>query len=317
LGQLKTKFAMRAMEVWSKTAKASWEKEGVVSWGFEQIPERISIRVAGGSAFAYPAVVDEGESVSLRALSSKEQAEKASRGGVRRLFLLHMGENAGRLERSLPNSLQMATLAGYVGSNAKEIREQMVERVLDDAFGLSDPEEIPRTKKVFLSRLEKGKVLLHGKIAQIGALATEVGQNLAKVDSTLRNLVGKPGASRAALDDVRGQLQHLLPKGLFEDCGLDRIVHLPRYLRGVQIRLERLPNDPRRDADKAIQVIPLCQAYWERRDVLIKRGVSAEDLEAYRWLIEELRVSLFAPELKTVVPVSAQKVAERWKLLNR
>jgi ATP-dependent helicase HrpA len=317
LRALKSKFALRAMEVWSKTAKASWEKEGLVSWSFDQIPERIAIQVAGGSAFAYPAVVDEGSSVSLRALSSKAQADKVSRAGVRRLFLLHMGENEGRLERSLPNSLQMATLAAYVASNAKEMREQMVEGVLDTVFELAAPEEVPRTKRAFLARLEAGKLALHARMSQMGALATDVGQTLAKVDSTLRNLAGKPGASRAALDDVRGQLQKLLPKGLFEHSPLERIAHLPRYLRAAQIRLERLTNDPRRDADKALQVVPLCQAYWEKRDLLAKRGVSEQELDAYRWLLEELRVSLFAPEVKTVVPVSSQKVAERWKLLCR
>jgi ATP-dependent helicase HrpA len=135
------------------------------------------------------------------------------------------------------------------------------------------------------------------------------------VESTLRNLAGKPGAARAALDDARDQIAALLPKGLFLEVSLGRLAHLSRYLRGIQVRLERLPQDPRRDGDKAAQVVPLWQAFRDGREALIKRGVPEEELEAFRWLVEELRVALFAPELKTALPVSPQKVAERWKFL--
>ena len=163
---------------------------------------------------------------------------------------------------------------------------------------------------------ERGRPLVHPRIAQMGQAVTEVGVVLGKVESMLRNLSGKPGAARTALDDAREQIASLLPKGLLLHVPMDRLGHLPRYLRAIQVRLERLPNDPRRDADKAAQVVPVWQSFRERREALRSRGVPEDELESFRWLVEELRVCLFAPELKSPLPVSPQKVAERWKSLS-
>ena len=116
-------------------------------------------------------------------------------------------------------------------------------------------------------------------------------------------------------DDVRTQVDFLLPVGLFSRAPVDRLAHLPRYLRAAQIRLERLPNGPQKDQSKAAQVLPFWQDYLKHQQGLRDKGVPAEELESFRWLIEELRVSLFAPELKAAVPVSPQRLTEQWKRL--
>jgi ATP-dependent helicase HrpA len=312
---LKARFEVSAREVWSRAAKASWEREGITSFNFDSLPERITLQVAGASAFAYPALVDGGDSVALRALSSKQAADQATRAGLRRLFLFHLGETSERLQQLISTSLSITALAAYVAVNTRQLRDQLVERALDETFGLSAPEAMPRTRKVFLDRFEKGRARVQTRIVEMSALSNEVGLALSRVETTLRNLAGKPGAARASLEDAKQQLAALLPKGLFARTAWERLAHLPRYLRAIQVRLERLPNDPRRDADKAAQVVPIWQVFVERRGALRASGVPEEDLERFHWLVEELRVCLFAPELKTVVPVSPQKVAEQWKAL--
>ncbi len=316
LRPLQARFAARAREVWTKSARSSWERSGLVTWNFGALPKKVPLHVAGGAGFAYPALIDDGSSVSLRALPSREAADQATRAGLRRLCLLALGETVERLERSVPGSLHLAALAAHVASNAKELREHVVVRALDDVFDLGDAASFPRDKREFEERLSRGRPLLATRIAQIGQVTTDVGMVLGKVESTLRNLAGKPGAARAALDDARDQIGNLLPKGLLLTIPMDRFAHFPRYLRGIQVRLERLPNDPRRDADKAAQVVPAWQSFTQRRDTLLSRGVPEEELESFRWLVEELRVCLFAPELKSPLPVSPQKVAERWKSLS-
>src|SRR4029079_6141426 len=114
----------------------------------------------------------------------------------------------------------------------------------------------------------------------------------------LRTLTGKPGAPRAALDDMRMQLTYLAPPGLLLRAPRERLAHLPRYLRAIQIRLERLPNGPQKDQAKAEQVLPFWNDCLLQHESLRARGVPAEDLEALRWLVEEYRVSIFAPELR-------------------
>lgn len=314
---LQTRLQARAREVWSRSARASWEREGLTSWTFDAMPARISIQVAGGSAFAYPAIVDAGDSVALRALPSQEAAERATTAGLRTLVLLHLGESLSRLERAISGSLQFATLASRVADDPKQLRAQLVRRSVDEVFAINDPAGHPRDKRAFLERVERGRGKLAPRLAQAGALANELGTLLSKAEATLRGLAGKPGASRAALEDVRAQLDSLLPKGLIEHTPWERLGHLPRYVKAIQVRLERLPHDPRRDADKAAQVVPVWQSFQQKCQALQTRGVPAEELDSFRWLLEEMRVCLFAPELKTVVPVSPQKVADQWRMLAR
>jgi ATP-dependent helicase HrpA len=152
-------------------------------------------------------------------------------------------------------------------------------------------------------------------LPKLGALARDIGVELDRAQSMLRSMTGKPGAPRPALDDVRTQIAYLLPVGLFARTPLDRLAHLPRYLRAIQVRLERLPNGPQKDQAKAAQVLPFWQDWLKHHEGLRARGVPAEELASFRWLIEELRVSLFAPELKAAVPVSPQRLAEQWRRL--
>lgn len=315
LSELKSRLGARARETWASSAKVTWEKTGLVAWTFDQLPERVGIQVAGGSAYCYPALVDDGTSVSLRALASKEEADRATHGGLRRLLLLQVG-GLGALERQVPSSLPMAALAARVAASTTELREQLALRAIDDTFDLLSPSQFPRNRRAYADRWERGRPRLQPRLAELAALAQEIGAALSKVEAMLRNLVGKPGASRTALDDASAQAAALLSRGLFAATRGEHLQRIPRYLRAIQIRLERLPHDPRRDADKAAQVVPLWQSYQQLSPTLRSRGVPDHELESFRWLLEELRVGLFAPELKTAVPVSPQRVAELWKSLN-
>jgi ATP-dependent helicase HrpA len=165
--------------------------------------------------------------------------------------------------------------------------------------------------------VETGKIDLGTRLTVLSKLAEEIGVELGRVEQTLRSLTGKPGAPRTALAEIRVQVDQLVPSGFLSRERVERLAHLPRYLRAVLVRLERMPNGPQKDQSKAEQVVPLWNAWLEQHEKLRARGVPAEDLETFRWLIEELRVSLFAPEQKAAVTISPQKLAEMWKGLAR
>ena len=267
--------------------------------------------------FAYPGLVDRESSVAIRAFASPASAEEASRGGILRLLLLQMGTSLPKIERDLPSSLALNALEARIGKGSATLRRQIAARALDEAFGLRAPSSLPRSRAVFNERLDAGRRRLPAILGSLGKLAQEIGAELDRTEAALRATAGAPGAPRSAIDDMRTQLAHLLPPGLLLREPLDRLAHLPRYLRAVRVRLERLPNGPQKDQSKAQQVLPAFSDYLRQRDALASRGVPAEDLEAFRWLLEELRVSLFAPELKTPIPVSPQRVAEQWADLTR
>jgi ATP-dependent helicase HrpA len=226
--------------------------------------------------------------------------------------LLQLGGALNKLEQQVPQVVAMSSLADLAGSAP---RRQLVLRALDEAFLLDDPASFPRTRKEFVERLEAGQKRLPAALAELGKLAQEIGGELDKTRAELRALAGKPGAPRAALDDVRVQLEHLVPPGLLQRAPRERLAHLPRFLRAIRVRLERLPNGPQKDQAKAAQVLPFWNDWLKHHAGLRARGVPTEDLESFRWLLEEYRVSLFAPEVRTSVAVSAQRLTEQWKAL--
>jgi len=316
LHDLKRQLGPRARQVWTASARVPWERTGLRSWSFDRLPERLPIVVGGSSTLCYPALVDDGNGVSLRALSSEAEAERATRQGLRRLFLLQMGSAQGAVDTTLRDSLPLAALARFVAGTTTSLHEQIRLRAIDDSFALHDPAMFPRDREAFAQRFGAGRSALARRLAELATLAHDMGAALMKAESMLRTCTGKPGAPRNALDDIRRHMESLLPRDLFEHTPSDRLVHIPRYLRGVHIRLERLPLDPRRDAAKASQVVPLWESFQSKREMLRNRGVPTQDLESFRWLLEELRVAVFAPELRTAVPVSPARAAELWKSLS-
>jgi ATP-dependent helicase HrpA len=116
-------------------------------------------------------------------------------------------------------------------------------------------------------------------------------------------------------DDIATQLQRLVPKRFVVDTPYAQLQHLPRYLKAITMRLDKLRADPARDAARLAELRPLESRYWRR--VAERKGVTDARLDEYRWLIEELRVSLFAQELRTPQPVSVKRLDKAWQALDR
>jgi ATP-dependent helicase HrpA len=131
------------------------------------------------------------------------------------------------------------------------------------------------------------------------------------VRASIKPLAGRPGVTRAALDDIQSQLGRLIPPELIRVTSIARLGHITRYLKAIVVRLQRLSHDPQKDQQKAAQVAPFWQRYLTRRDD------GSPEHEELGWLIEEFRVQVFAPELKTAVPVSAQRLQDLWAKLAR
>ncbi len=309
LADLQDRLAVAARQAWSALPRASWEREGLRAWSFETLPAEAPVEIAGRKLLAYPALVDTDTGVSLRPLPSRAAADEATRAGLRRLFLLQLGATLDGLEKQIPAAAAMSGLSDAVG----EPRKKLARRALEEAFLLADAASFPRTRSAFAERLDSGKRRLPAQLADLGRTAQEIGVELDRARAALRGLAGKPGAPKASLDDVRAKLSYLVRPDTFTRTPRERLAHLPRYLRAIQLRLERLPNGPQKDQTKAAQVVPFWTDWVTHHEGRRARGVPEEELEAFRWLVEELRVSVFAPELKAAVPVSPQRLADLWK----
>ena len=314
LADLCERLGPRAREAWSAARPTGIEKSDLTSWSWDTLPAKVPVQIGALRIHGYPALVDMTTSVAIRVLPSERAAKDATIAGLRRLFLLQLDTSLGKLEQQLPTVLGSGLFAERAGTTAWTPKRQIVLHVLDETFGL-EGDALPRTRAAFLDRLTEGKARLLPNLSAFGRLAQEIGTELGKVDTALRGLDGKPGAPRVALDDVRRQLAHLVSPGCLRLYPRDRLASLPRYLRAIQMRLSRLQNGPQKDQSKMEQVQPFFRDYIERRGLLLARGVPEEDLESFRWLVEELRVSVFAPELRAAVPVSPQRLSELWKTM--
>ncbi|HEU4732210.1 MAG TPA: DUF3418 domain-containing protein, partial [Kofleriaceae bacterium] len=156
-----------------------------------------------------------------------------------------------------------------------------------------------------------------GTLAQLGLVAAELSAELDQVRLALKPLAARPGLPRAVFDDVQSQLALLVPPDLLHAAPLTRLGHLARYLKAIQVRLQRQANDPQKDQQKAAQVAPFWRSYLAKRDELRGKGRPLAELDEFGWLIEELRVQTFAPELKTAVPISPQRLQDLWTRVAR
>jgi ATP-dependent helicase HrpA len=314
LADLQRTLGSRARQLWATVPRERHERAGLVAWDIDELPASVTVQIGGRAVLAYPALVDRDTAVDVRLLESSAAAAEATRAGLRRLFLLQLRTTLGKLEAQLPAALARAALAA---SPAVPVPRQIVLRALDEAFRLDQPDAVPRTRAAFHDRLAEGRDAVQLALAELSLLAAELAAELDKVRAALRPLAGKPGIPRLVFDDVESQLAHLAPPDAMTRLPRARLGQLARYLRAIQVRLQRQAHDPQKDQQKAAQIAPLWQGYLRKRDELRARNRPLDELDEFGWLIEELRVQIFAPELKTAVPVSAQRLQDLWARLSR
>jgi ATP-dependent helicase HrpA len=315
LAELQRALGQRARQLWAAAPREHHERSGLRGWEFDALPASVAIDVGGRKLLAYPALVDAETAVDLRLLESPTAAAEATREGLRRLFVFQLGTTLGKLEAQLPASFTHGPLAAAGAPTTP--RRQIVLRALDEAFQLSDPDAIPRTKAAFQDRLAAGRTALPDALGDLARLAVELGAELERVRAAQNALAGKPGIPRAVHEDVQSQLTHLAPPDLLRTTSVARLGHIVRYLKAIQVRLQRQSHDPAKDQQKAAQVAPFWANYLARRDELRAKGRSLAELDELGWLVEEFRVQTFAPELKTAVPVSPQRLQDVWARITR
>ncbi|WP_068168758.1 ATP-dependent RNA helicase HrpA [Hydrogenophaga taeniospiralis] len=285
------------------------------SWDFGELPELMEIRKGGQTLIGFPALMDLGDAVGIEVFDEPEVAQARHREGLRRLFALQIRDALKYLEKNLPGLMSMATAymqvgkteSGSGGGTLEELRSQIIELALDRAF-LADP--LPTDEAAFKKRVDEGR----GRLTLISSeIARNAGLILTEYAAAARKLKdSRPPADVAT--DITQQLQRLVPKRFLLTTPYAQLQHFPRYLKAVQLRLDKLRADPARDAAKLAELRPQDQRFW--RMVAERKGVQDARLQELRWLLEELRVSFFAQELRTPQPVSVKRLDKAWAQLN-
>ena len=238
------------------------------------------------------------------------------RAGLRRLFALQIKDALKYLEKNVPDLQKMAVTYMQVGKNPdgsgtggtlEELREQIISVALDRAF-LLDP--LPTDEFAFKKRVDEGRGRLTLICTEVARLAATI---LTEYSVTARKIKDTKNAPEATAD-VAQQLARLMPKKFLSFTPWPSLQHFARYLKAITARLEKYRADPGRDAARLAELRPLEQRYW--RLVAERKGVVDDRLQEFRWLLEELRVSFFAQELRTPQPVSVKRLDKAWAQLG-
>ena len=289
----------------------SFERSGLVAWDFGTLPESLAIDTPGGRVVGWPAIVDEGDTVALTLHDDPDTALALSRRGVARLVAIAMGP-ALRQRLAAPPGWSGQALKFRVAMSAERLDEDVAAAVIDRAFVGDDP--LPRDAAAFTTQVARARARLPAVVdaarAVVAAVATEY-------QAVSREIDAQASAQRALAAEARAQRDALVYPGFLAATPWERLAHLPRYLQALTRRLQRAREHPGRDARHAAAIALWWARYAERAAAERRgRGVSRE-LEAFRWMIEELRVSLFAQELRTPVPVSFKRIERAWAALSR
>jgi len=300
LGHLQQQFAAQADQGFNQRSRLKIEVEGAVDWAFGDLPELVLIDQGGITLKGYPAVIDQGEAVAVRVLDNLAEAERVSRQGLLRLFMLRLPDQSKYLRRNMPGFKQFSIYYATRGSS-EELLTDLVEAVFRFTF-IEDRARV-MSAAAFEQRL-RDKVELVSMMNQTGRLVAEVLKTANEIERQL--LVGENPLNRGSRADVREQLAQLLAPGFIRVASLKWLKQYPRYLQAMLYRLDKMQHNIEKDQ----------QAMREVRSHLERFTMAAvaddEHLQVYRWMIEEFRVSLFAQGLGTSIPVSAKRLDKAW-----
>ena len=298
--QLYSELAPRAAPVIVAATKQSSTAPAVeqrsATWSFGEFAETRVVQRAGQNVTLFNALVDDGDAVILRAYDTREAAQAEHRKGLCRLFMLLLKEQVRYMEKNLPDAQKLGMLFMSLGT-PQELQQQIIAMSFERCC-LNDPWPVNETQFLARGKEAKNRLLL---IAQeIARLAAGILTEYHALQKSLPQLK----AQAAVAQDVRTQLEWLVHKRFVFDTPYERLQHVPRYLKAINLRIEKLRSNPARDAQCMSQLQPLLQALQKLRQA----HSGDARIEEFAWLLQELRVSLYAQELKTPVIVSVKRL---------
>jgi len=350
LDAVRRQLGMEAAAAVSALDDPRWNRDGLVTWDLDELPEEVELRRGGLCFKAYPMLVDRQQSVSLRLMDSAQRAALETRHGLRRLFVLADGRRLREQVDWLPGLSQMLLNAASI--RPFDLRRELAELVADRAylaggrpmtplsrFGRGAGGEgapcatasqkqcppsqphgfaeavahcpLPRSAAEFKERLKAGRERLGLAVQEVMDLAGPLLEAFHQARLALEQATGAKWAYAAA--DVRAQLDRLIVPGFLTRTPWDWLKQFPRYLRAIPIRLESLRSGGlARDRKHTEDIQARWQAYSEYARQHQESGIFDPELVLYRWTLEEYRVSCFAQRLGTAIPVSAKRLERQW-----
>jgi ATP-dependent helicase HrpA len=314
LGELKAQLGQAAQLIFSQAdsgERLPIERDEVKRWDFGDLPEEIPFVRAGRKFVGYPALALRQDKVCIHLFDTPEAAQSSMRAGVRQLLRYELREQMKQLEKNLGGQSRVVSQAalqlhGLIDPDV--LREDILEAISDRAFIGDDA--LPRREQEFSAQRQRARV----RLPAVSEAMLRTVQNIANESQALATQMSAGGPSIGKLKkELEQQLHHLVHSGFLRSTPWEQLQHLSRYVKGMSLRLDKYGANPERDTRHGAVVAGFWNQYAQRLQKHQKAGISDPALAGFRWQIEELRISLFAQELKTPYPVSAKRLQKLWE----
>ncbi|UTM55910.1 ATP-dependent RNA helicase HrpA [Photobacterium sp. CCB-ST2H9] len=300
---LKESLKEKVQETLSQVADDDIEQNGLTTWSFGALPERYQQKRGGFEVKAYPAIIDNKDSVGIKLFETEEEQRTAMQQGQRRLILLNVPSPIKYLHENLPNKSKLGLYFNPYGRVMDLIDDCIacgVDKLIEQKGGLVwDTEAFAELKEYVRAELGDTVVDIAKQVESILTTAFNIHKKLkGKVDFTMA----------FALSDIKAQMEGLIFKGFATESGWRRLPDILRYMKAIERRMEKLPIDPNKDRMHILKIESVAHDYQELLNKIPKGQPVPEKVKEIRWMMEELRVSYFAQQLGTPYPVSDKRV---------
>ncbi|MBF4333983.1 ATP-dependent RNA helicase HrpA [Vibrio anguillarum] len=303
LYQLKESLKEKVQETLSQVADDDIEQQGLHTWSFGELPKVYQQKRGGFEVKAYPALVDSKESVEIKLFETEQEQLNAMKAGQRRLILLNVPSPIKYLHTNLPNKSKLGLYFNPYGKVLDLIDDCIacgIDKLIEQQGGLVwEPEQFEALKEFVRAELGDTVVDIAQQVETILTTAFNINKKLkGKIDFTMA----------FALSDIKAQIEGLIFKGFATECGWKRLPDILRYMRAIERRMEKLPIDPNKDRLHMLKIEAVTNDYKVLLNKIPRGAEVPENVKEIRWMIEELRVSLFAQQLGTPYPVSDKRI---------
>ena len=312
LDELQNKFAAQVDASFAKFGTKAHEEKGLTNWPDQDVPEQQTLTQAGIKVTAFPALVNGGDTVSVKMFDDKATALETHRKGVIALLRISLNKEMKYLQKNLPKLRESLLIFAPIGKK-ELLLDDLLNAVLDKVF--LDGQLLPRTQADFEQTLVKNKSQL---VSLANEMALQLHQVLSSYQKVAKQMKGNiPLPWTRVYGDIKQQLGHLIYPGFIGDTPLFWFSQLPRYFKGIEVRLDRFQNHLNKENALVTQCEQLWQNYAQQKKAHDDKNVYDPELLKYRWLMEEYRVSLFAQNVGTFEPVSDKRLQKQWQLVKK
>lgn len=295
-------------EVISVEKELCYQQDNVAVSDLDNMATTVELELHGVVIQLYPALIKDGKQVNLSALENKKIADIETRKALRQFFINALPEQIKHIKKSMSDIQNLCLKYSEFGT-CESLKLDIVNKIIDDVFLY---EQIA-TEAEFNLRLDQGKSELHDKFKHWSQLLSTILDQY----RSIKKIIKSPSLSQLdTVTDVQQQLSHLFPKNFIIDIEAQWLQQYPRYLMAIQKRFEKAKTNASRDRQLRIEFAELWQQYIERQASLLKQHIDSPQLNHYRWMLEEYRVSLFAQQLKTKFPISEKRLKVYWHALS-